>query len=113
MSVHTIKIADDFSRTPGGRYRTDSDNSAQRFREDFLVRALRHQPPYERIVIDLDNVLGYPSSFLEEAFGGLVRTEGFGLDELRSRIELQAKSPRFKINVVQIMNYLKEASRVH
>ncbi|KAF0180254.1 MAG: hypothetical protein FD124_1156 [Alphaproteobacteria bacterium] len=69
-----ISIARDFSRTPGGRFRRHGPFSGEDFRERHLegalVAALKSGEP---IVIQFDGVAGLPSSFLEEAFGGLVR----------------------------------------
>lgn len=69
-----INIAKDFSETPGPRYKKDGSFSGEEFREVFLVpkfeEAIRKK---ENISIDLDGGYGYPSSFLEEAFGGLAR----------------------------------------
>lgn len=62
-----------FSKTPFGRYSTDSDFSAEQFRETVLVPALESAEG-DSIVVDFSRVaLGVGSSFLEEAFGGLVR----------------------------------------
>ena len=78
-----IEVAKDFSKFPGGRYLTDGPHSGQRFREDFLVPALNTT---ESVTIELDGTLGYGSSFLEEAFGGLVRESGFSGEKLRSAL---------------------------
>lgn len=67
-----VRVAD-FTKYPGGRYRTDGKGSAEAFREDHLEPALRDGG---RVAVDLDGVLGAGSSFLEEAFGGLVRNHG-------------------------------------
>lgn len=67
-----INVSDDFSRYPAGRYIDDGPHSGQRFRDDFLKPILINN---EKAVINLDGVRGYGSSFLEEAFGGLVREE--------------------------------------
>lgn len=66
----TLSVARQFSRYPGGRYKKMSDNSGEAFRDDLLIPALRRE---RKIVVDLDGVVGYGSSFLEEVFGGLVR----------------------------------------
>lgn len=112
MLLRTINVASDFSRTPGGRYREDSDNSGQRFREDVLVPALNHEPKFDRVVIELDGVFGYPSSFLEEAFGGLIREEGFRSADLIQKIEFKAKSPRFNTDAYRARQYILDADRV-
>ena len=72
-----INIAKDFTETPGPRYKKDGEFSGQEFRELLLV------PKFEEAIaqstqleINLDGGYGYPSSFLEEAFGGLSRIYG-------------------------------------
>lgn len=67
-----INVSNDFSRYPAGRYTDDGPHSGQRFRDDFLKPILINKG---KAVINLDGVRGYGSSFLEEAFGGLVRDE--------------------------------------
>lgn len=62
-----------FTRMPGGRYREGGHKSGEEFREDYLSPALRE---HGKIVVDLDRVRGIPPSFVEEAFGGLVREFG-------------------------------------
>ena len=70
MRSTKIKVSNDFSHTPAGRYRDDGPYSGEAFREDILVPALKN---YDQVVVDLDDVEGFGSSFLEEAFGGLIR----------------------------------------
>lgn len=111
MHVKTINIARDFCRTPGGRTREDGKWSGEAFREDVLVPALNEIPPFDKIVIELDGVLGYPVSFLEEAFGGAVRAGILNLSEFQSRIELRNTSPTNKLARFQIEEYVREAAR--
>ncbi len=103
----TIEIAKDFSDVPAGRYRKDGQFSGERFRQEFLVKSLRKSG--EKIVVILDGVEGYGSSFLDEAFGGLVRDEQFSSDELHKRLEIIAKSESFKIYVDEIWGYIDDA----
>jgi len=65
-----ISVARMFSRTPGPRYEWQGPWSGEQFRRQHLESALKEA---ERLVIDLDGTRGYGSSFLDEAFGGLVR----------------------------------------
>ena len=82
-----INIARDFGRYPAGRYLADGPYSGQAFREKLLVPALRGN---DKIVdIELDGARGLASSFLEEAFGGLVR-EGFDPKTLLARLNLHS-----------------------
>lgn len=69
-----IKISDEFSKTPGGRYTDEGDYSGQEFREKLLeVKFLDAVKNNENLIVDLDGCVAFPPSFLEEAFGGLVR----------------------------------------
>lgn len=85
MADVTIKVARSFSREPAGRFRTDGPHSGERFRDDVLVPALKKNA---QITVDLDGTEGYGSSFLEEAFGGLVRLRNFTAKGLHQRLIL-------------------------
>lgn len=51
--------------------------SGEQFREDLLVgKYAAAKEKREKLVIDLDGGYGYPTVFLEEAFGGLARMYG-------------------------------------
>jgi len=98
-----ISVALDFSVTPCGRTPADSPWSGGRFREHWLAPALRAHP---HIQVDLDGTQGYATSFLDEAFGGLVRLHGFAPDDLLKRIELVSTEDPTLIN--EIRSYLGE-----
>lgn len=66
----TLDIARQFSREPAGRYVKDGLHSGEVFREKLLRPAFDKA---EIVEVVLDGTEGYGSSFLEEAFGGLVR----------------------------------------
>lgn len=69
-----IKIATVFTKAPGGRYKNDGDKSGEEFRDAFLLPlVLKAMKNNKKVTVDLDGVIGYGSSFLEEAFGGLER----------------------------------------
>lgn len=70
MNKRVIKVQD-FSKFPGPRYRRLGPASGEQFREEVLLPALKEFG--REFVIDLDGVMSYGSSFLEEAFGGAVR----------------------------------------
>lgn len=61
-----FSIAKDFSRFPAGRTKADGPFSGEHLREILLPR-LRAG----RVVLNLDGTMGYGSSFLEGAFGGI------------------------------------------
>lgn len=78
-----INIAKDFSEIPGGRYKNESAFSGEEFRENILkIKLEEAQKKNDIIEVELDGCYGYPSSFLDEAFGGLVR-ENNGDDVLK------------------------------
>jgi len=67
--MKTVRVAD-FTNYPGPRYEELGDGSGEEFREKYLWPAFQQD---KDLVVDLDDVAGYGSSFLEEAFGGLIR----------------------------------------
>ena len=103
-----LSIANDFSKTPGVRYPEEGEFSGQQFREDFLEpkvdEAISKEDNLER---DLDGTSGLGPSFLEEAFGGLIR-EGYDYGQLMSIFIF--KSDEVPYYVDDIKKYLKEAS---
>jgi len=88
-----IKVAKDFSDAPSGRFRTDSDFSGEVFREEVLVPMLAR---CESIQIWIDGTSGYPSSFVDEAFGGLYRTGEYSKEMLARKIEIISNSEIYK-----------------
>jgi STAS-like domain of unknown function (DUF4325) len=93
----TIKIADQYSRTPRGRHISDGPFSGEQFRDRFLVPALtRAAETSDKVVVILDGTR-YLSSFLDEAFGGLVRVCGFTKDQLALLLEIQALDPSYEV----------------
>ena len=82
-----IKIATDFSNIPKGRTPDDGKYNGERFRKEFLEGAYNE---YDKIIIDLDDLYGCPSSFREEAFGGLVRSLDLDPNEVLEKLEFIA-----------------------
>ena len=72
MNDITINIKTDFSDSPGARYRKDGPHSGEEFFEALLKpkfdEAVRNQV---KLIIGLDGVWGYPSSFVSGSFGKL------------------------------------------
>lgn len=69
-----INVAKEFTETPGARYKTQGAYSGEEFRDNILypkfIESIKNN---EKLIVNLDGGYGYGSSFLEEAFGGLVR----------------------------------------
>ncbi|MBH1510730.1 STAS-like domain-containing protein [Stenotrophomonas maltophilia] len=104
--MKTIDISRDFSKVPAGRFITDGDFSGEIFRDKLLVPALHE---YDKVQIILDNTAGYGSSFLEEAFGGLIRYCGFTKSYLDDHLSLIATSTRAKRYPPRISSYINDA----
>lgn len=106
--MNTIKIAKDYSDTPLGRFPDDGKFNGTTFRDGYLRPALEKGG---KVIVDIDDVEGYGSSFLEEAFGGLVRNGYFSAADLQKNLEIAYKHPDFKMYHDLIWKYIKEAKR--
>jgi hypothetical protein len=98
-----ISVARDFSRFPAGRFRADGPFPGERFRDELLVPALSRGG---RVLVNLDGTLGFGSSFLEEAFGGLVRLRGFTAEKLKTTLVLKASDSSLEL---EIWEYISKA----
>lgn len=100
-----IKIyVKDFSMFPGPRYEKLGPDSGERFRDEVLLPAIQKD---KEIQVVLDGTFGYGSSFLEESFGGLVRS---GIDKevinyLRNHL-ISDEDPTY---ITEIQEYIDEA----
>jgi len=101
----TIRIAKDFSRYPAGRYVVDGPYSGEHFRTKLLVPAIQAQ---DKVVVDMDGARGYGSSFLEEAFGGLVRL-GFVKEVIKRKLEIHATNASLKQEIDDYINSAQPA----
>jgi hypothetical protein len=106
--MKTIKIAKDYSETPLGRFPEDGEFNGTRFREDFLRPSLSVE---DKVEVIIDGVEGYGSSFLEEAFGGLVRKGYFTAQELKKKLQISYEDIDFKISCDLIWKYVNEATK--
>lgn len=92
-----LRVADRFTRSPGGRYRVGGPHSGEAFREAILLPALdRAFDIDDVVVVNFDGVVGTPTSFLEEAFGGVLRARPqWSLQSVRKHLRIEApNSPR-------------------
>ena len=107
-ATKTIVIAQDFSKFPAGRFRCDSESSGTAFRDDLLVDALNSNDGVEVV---FDGVAGFASSFLEEAFGGLVRECHLDKAFLDEHLRLRTSDPDLADFVKLAERYIKEADQ--
>ncbi|UZD90331.1 STAS-like domain-containing protein [Cognatishimia activa] len=105
-----INIAEDYTEFPGGRYVEDGDGNGTTFREEYLLPAMKRNDD-DVVSVILDGAAGYPSSFLEEAFGGLVREHDFTPEDVLKRFKFIANEPGFSRYVALIEQYVTQAQR--
>lgn len=98
-----IRIATDFSPTPGTRYVKDGPDSGEKFREEVLIPRYLASNQSD-LVVELDGVEGYPASFLEEAFGGFARRFGKAVSLARLRFVSNDSSL-----IQEILEYIRDA----
>lgn len=106
MSKKLISISKDFTETPGGRYKSDGPYTGEVFRENLLYPALQE---FDLVEVDLDGTLGYGSSFLEEAFGGLIRVKGMTLEELNNKLIIKSSRQLYS---ERVKRYLDDAQKM-
>ena len=104
--IQTISIAKDFSPFPAGRKRGDGPYTGERFREEHLRPLLNR---HTHVILDIDGVEGLPSSFLEEVFGGLIRS-GWTVAQLRQAVEFKVTNPELTIYPPLAWRFAEEAS---
>jgi STAS-like domain of unknown function (DUF4325) len=69
-----LSIAKEFSETPGPRSSEEGAFSGEEFRETLLEPRFKEAlGSGHELIVDLDGTVGYATSFLEAAFGGLAR----------------------------------------
>ena len=103
----TIKVSEEFTKTPGTRHKTDGKYSGEQFLEELL------KPRFEvtvgskvNLIVDMDGGYGYAASFLEQAFGGLAREFGVAIVEETVRI----KSDEEPSLISEIAKYISNAT---
>lgn len=99
-----INVGKAFSRYPFGRYEKDGSGSGEEFRERLLLPHIRDG--VSSVTIELDDAVGYGSSFLDEAFGGLVRN---GIDAKRVLALFKFVSEDLSL-IDEIKAYISEAA---
>lgn len=105
--MNTLFIGKNYSDDPSGRYYTDGDGSGEEFREEVLKPLLES---LDELTINIDdNVEGYGSSFLVEAFGGLVKHGYFTKDQLLKKITISLTNEDFEFYKKKIIQYINEA----
>ncbi len=85
MEPFKYNFVREFTDCPGGRYKSRSEKSGEEFRQSVLEPLLAK---YAAVELDLNGAFGFPPSFLDEAFGALIRKLGKDTFMKRVKIEL-------------------------
>lgn len=99
----TIDVANDFSDMPYGRSLVDNAFNGKTFRTEHLLKALDE---YDVVIVDLTGVMGSGSSFLDEAFAGLIKYEGYRYEDIKKRLIFKSKYQSILNNIEK---YMREA----
>ena len=106
MKNEWIFVAEQFSTTLGGRFEADGPNSGELFRKEFLEPILQKG---SSATIVLDGARGYPSAFLEEAFGGLIRA-GYSKETVKASFKYIANDRGFARFIDRIEEFIEIAA---
>lgn len=111
MNNVVFSIAKDFSPYPGPRYSRQGAHSGESLRRK-LLELLDRTPG--KIVVDLDGTKGIGSSFLDEAFGGLVRWEHKSRDDIKRRFEFRSRlDPSYIETIIESIDRAEPDSTIH
>lgn len=95
-----IVVSKDFSATPGGRWKKLGPNSGEEFYESILSVKFKEAINKNEILdIDLDGVIGYPSSFIDQSFGSLSRD--YGAEKVLNHIRLKSNDQPSLIDIIE------------
>jgi STAS-like domain of unknown function (DUF4325) len=109
--MNTINIGIEFSEVPAGRYPDDGPFNGEAFREEYLKDIFINPQNYTlpvNIILD-DNVEGYGSSFLNEAFGGIVRKGYATAETVKKSLNFIYSNEEFSYYKERIISYINEA----
>lgn len=100
-TLHVVKYTD----MPIGRNSKDGPKNGVDYCNNHLKPALEE---YEYVTVDFNGTLGTTPSFLEELFGGLIRSRYISGDEMLRRVTIIYK---YDSVINNIKEYIEEASR--
>lgn len=95
MSKRTFKVAEEYSRLPGGRRVKDGPRSGEEFREEFVAPLLEE---FDHVEFDLSGSAGYSTGWLDEAFGFLGAS--YTDSELRRKVSFFASDDPEAIEII-------------
>lgn len=98
MLMAEIKIATDFSKTPGWRYIVSWPFSWELFYKEKLEPAFKALVEWEKLKIDFDWTYWYPPSFVSEAFWLLYKN--YWWEDIWAKLELVSKTDESLIEII-------------
>ncbi|SRR5258706_241743 len=111
MESIEIKIARDYTSTPGPRYIKEGDFSGEFFRQKILYPSFQRAiSEGKKIVVVLDETAGYGTSFLEESFGGLIREEKMNYKSIIDNLKIISIEEDYLIE--DVFHYIEDAEKV-
>ena len=109
MEKIVYDVGSKFHHRPMGRKRVDGDYSGEVFRQDVLLPFFEAAHIKDEIlVLDFNNVSMAGSSFLEEAFGGLVR-DGIKKENILKHLEIVVDEELKELIEDRIYQYIQSA----
>lgn len=106
LNTVEVNIPQDFSKYPMGRTDEDGPDNGQRFFREFLlpnIRAGKH------VVVSFDGARAIGSSFLDEAFGSLIRELNMSTKEALSSVTIVANEPAYALYKKMAEQFIREA----
>lgn len=108
MDKISIKISEDYTKIPGVREEIEGDFPGEEFLSKILLPRFKQAIAERKMLfIDFDDTAGYPTSFLEAAFGGLTRHCKDAALVLRT-LEFKSEDDPFLIS--DVTEYINEAN---
>ncbi|TPW33867.1 STAS-like domain-containing protein [Oecophyllibacter saccharovorans] len=105
VELHVSKVC---PAAPGGRFKRFGPGSGEEFRDDHLLPALKKAGD-GRVTVILDSRRGYGSSFLEEAFGGLIREKNFTAGHLEKHLIILGDGSLNQVAAERALEFIKKA----
>lgn len=109
--MKVLNVASEFSPVPMGRFRKDGDKSGEAFRDDLLYPQISEAINKKEILaVDFEGMKGLSGSFLDEAFGGLVRLkEGPSAEDVLKTLKFLPEHSHFDSYIDLTKYYIRKA----